>query len=192
MNRAHFSTIAHWSTHINRCAASAEMRDWLMNRQSLTSRLVARCKQFQVQRLHQHAAQCLPDEFEAIGLPKRLHVVERDVLLRCDGEAVVYAHTVLPLSANAGQWPLFSSLGNKSLGTTLFSDPLVVRGTLHFALLRARHPLMRRIVALNLWEAGQVPHLHARRSVFVRQNSPLLVTEIFLPSIQALPSLPGG
>lgn len=189
MNRTHYSSLANWHSHVNKCAASAQVCDWLTNQQSLTSRLVARCAQFQVQRLQQHAARCLPDECEAIGLSKRIRVMERDVLLRCDGVAVVYAHTVVPLTANASQWPLFASLGNKSLGTTLFSDPLVVRGALNFALLRTTHPLMRRIASLNLL-GSQTTTLHARRSLFTRHGSSLLVTEVFLPAITALPSQP--
>lgn len=187
MNRTHHATLANWQAHINRYAVSTDMCDWLTNRRSLTERLGARCERFRVQRLQQQEARCLPDEFEAIGLPKRIRVIERDVLLRCDDVAVVYAHTVLPLSANSSQWPLFASLGNKSLGTTLFNDPLVERGALHFALLRATHPLMRRIVRLNLL-GSETSSLHARRCVFTRQGSSLLVTEVFLPAINTLRS----
>jgi chorismate--pyruvate lyase len=165
------------------------MRDWLTDRHSLTARLVARCGQFRVQRLQQQVARCLPDEFAAIRLPVRANVVERDVLLRCDGAAVVYAHTVLPLSANASHWPLFASLGNKSLGSTLFNDPLVARGELHYARLPASHPLMRRILALQLVPA-QTARFLARRSLFTRHGSSLLVTEVFLPALSALPLAP--
>ena len=189
MNRTHSPAFAHWHPHIHRVAASAEMREWLTGRDSLTARLVARCGQFRVQRLHQQVARCLPDEFNTIGLSRRANVVERDVLLRCDGAAVVYAHTVLPLSSTASQWPLFASLGNKSLGSTLFHDPLVTRGDLHYAQLRTSHPLMRRIQALQLVPA-QTMRLFARRSLFTRHGSSLLVTEVFLPALSALPLAP--
>lgn len=178
---------AHWRAHINQYAASPHTRDWLQNRQSLTARLVASCMEFQVQRLQQQSSQCLLDEVAAMGLTRRQQVMERDVLLRCDGVPVVYAHTILPLSANAAQWPLFASLGNRSLGTTLFSDPLVERGALHFSLLGPNHPLMRRIAVLDVPGAA-TPSLYARRSLFTRRGSSLLVTEVFLPALYALPS----
>lgn len=187
MAHAYSPPFAHWHTHLHRHAASAEMRDWLTDRHSLTARLVARSKQFEVRKLQQHAARCLADEFEMLGLRQRISVMERDVLLRCDGAPVVYAHTVLPLSANASHWPLFASLGNKSLGTTLFSDPLVERGALQFAQLHPAHPLMRRIADLGLLDEG-VRRLYARRSLFTRHGSSLLVTEVFLPAIAALPA----
>ena len=185
MNRSHRPSIAHWHTHINPSTASVQMRDWLTDRQSLTERLVAHCGEFRVQRLQQRVAQCLPDEFGVVGLSQCARVIERDVLLRCDGVAVVYAHTVLPLTANASQWPLFASLGNKSLGTTLFSDPLVARGALQFAQLHASHPLMQRVQALNLI-AAPAERLFARRSLFTRRGSSLLVTEVFLPTLSGL------
>lgn len=189
MSRTHFPAVANWHSHIHKYAVSEEMRDWLTNRHSLTSRLVARCGQFRVQRLQQQVAPCLQDEFRIIGLSRRTNVVERDVLLRCDDVAVVYAHTVLPLSANASHWPLFASLGNKSLGSTLFHDPLVTRGDLHYARLRTSHPLMRRILALQLAPA-QTTRLFARRSLFTRHGSSLLVTEVFLPALSALSPAP--
>lgn len=185
MDQTQYAASAHWHAHINRYAASPQVLAWLRNRQSLTSRLVASCAQFQVQRLHQQGSQCLPDEGAAMGLSRRRQVMERDVLLRCNGVPVVYAHTILPRSANATQWPLFASLGNKSLGTTLFDDPLVARGALHFSLLRATHPLMRRIDKLEVLGAA-ASRLYARRSLFTRRGSSLLVTEVFLPALYAL------
>lgn len=182
-----FPALARWHEHINGVNASAQMADWLNNRTSLTARLVAQCEVFRVLRLVQGRALCLGDEFAQIGLARQLQVIEREVLLRCDEQAVVYAHTVMPLSANASQWPLFASLGNRSLGTTLFSDPLVQRGALSFARLRVSHPLMRRIAALNLLEtSAPQTHLFARRSVFKRKGASLLVTEVFLPRILSL------
>lgn len=181
----HFSTMANWHNHVNAVHASRDMSDWLNHRGSLTARLVARCQLFRVQRLYQGLAMCLEDEFAAIGLARAKKVVEREVLLRCDERAMVYAHTVVSASANATQWPLFAGLGEKSLGSTLFSDPLVERGHLSYARLRHTHPLMRRIAALQVLEAPALC-LCARRSVFKRKGGCLLVTEVFLPAINSL------
>ena len=180
----HFSTLAHWHTVLPRTAPPMELREWLINRDSLTQRLIARCGSFRVECLHQHASACLADECTALGLPRRTQVMEREVLLRCDDVAVVYAHTVLPLTATARQWPHFASLGNRSLGTTLFQDPQVQRGALQFAQLRANHPLMRRIRQLQLPQT-EASALFARRSRFTRHGSSLLVTEVFLPTLFA-------
>lgn len=188
---AHFATMAHWHQHVNAVRAPGAMVNWLTNRASLTARLMANCQKFRVQRLQQSRAMCLYDEFAAIGLARPERVVQREVLLRCDGMGVVYAHTVLPNSANATQWPLFAALGERSLGTTLFSDPLVMRGEFAYARLRHTHPLLRRIDQLQILDEP-VTCLYARRSVFRRKGGCLLVTEVFLPAINSLREMDTG
>ena len=158
------------------------MRDWLTTKGSLTARLVGGSDTFRVQRLHQHAALCSLEEADPIGLPRRERVWEREVLLCCDGAPAVFGHTVVPMSATAADWPLFSALGERSLGTTLFYDPLVARGPLEFARLRASHPLVRRMQsALGNEMLGN--EFYARRCVYRRHQGLLMVTEVFLPAV---------
>ncbi len=175
-----------WRPHAN---AAAPMRAWLSAGGSLTARLVAHSTAFRVQRLHQRVALCLADEARAVGLVRPGRVWEREVLLRCDGEAVVFAHTVVPMTATAADWPLFGALGERSLGSTLFSDPLVRRGQLEFARLRAGHPLARRARAALGETAGDAVY-HARRCLYRRHQGTLLVTEVFLPAVIDLIAAP--
>ena len=179
------SRMAQWQAHVNAVQVSRVMQDWLTNRGSLTARLKAHCQQFRVQRLSQHKAICLPDEYAAIGLARAAQVYQREVILRCDGEAMIYGHTVVPLTATASEWPLFAALGEKSLGSTLFNDPLVIRGELEYARLYPAHPLMQRIMQALPQLAG-VRCMPARRSLFWRKGGCLLVTEVFLPAVTGL------
>jgi chorismate--pyruvate lyase len=180
-----------WHRHVNAVAPGAAMRAWLTAEGSLTARLIAHSSTFRVQRLHQRSALCLSDETRAIGLHRPGRVWEREVLLRCDGEPVVFAHTVVPLSDSATDWPLFNALGERSLGTTLFYDPLVRRGELEFARLRPGHPLVRR-ARVALGESAPPPDTvyYARRCVYRRHQGTLLVTEVFLPAVLALAAAP--
>jgi chorismate--pyruvate lyase len=177
---------ARWLAHPDGVGASAAMRDWLTTPGSLTARLIAHSRQFRVQKLRQAGNLCLADEAAAIGLARPARVLEREVLLRCDGAPVVYGHTVVPLSATANDWPLFSALGERSLGTTLFYDPLVKRGQLEFARIRPGHPLLARVQAALAREGLVLPpdavH-YARRCVYRRRQGLLLVTEVFLPAV---------
>jgi chorismate--pyruvate lyase len=170
------------------------MLDWLTTPGSLTARLIAHSKAFRVQKLRQEGASCLADEAHAIGLPRARRVWEREVLLRCDGRPVVYGHTVVPLNASANDWPLFSALGERSLGTTLFYDPRVERGQLEFARIRPGHPLHARVHAALGDGAGAADAdcpdadssdgtYFARRCVYRRRQGLLLVTEVFLPTV---------
>jgi chorismate--pyruvate lyase len=177
---------ARWLAHPDGVRAGAAMRDWLTTPGSLTARLVAHSRQFRVQKLRQQGNPCLADEAGAIGLARPRRVWEREVLLRCDGKPVVYGHTVVPMSATAHDWPLFSALGERSLGTTLFYDPLVQRGQLEFARIRPGHPLLARVHAA-LGGEGQGGRsdtvYYARRCVYRRRQGLLMVTEVFLPAV---------
>jgi len=180
---------ARWLGHPDGVRAPAALRDWLVTPGSLTARLVAQSKSFRVQKLRQSGNVCLADEAAALALPRPRRVWEREVLLRCDGRPVVYGHTVVPLDATASDWPLFSALGERSLGTTLFYDPLVRRGQLEFARIRPGHPLLARVSAALA--ANDVPFdanaIHyARRCVYRRRQGLLLVTEVFLPAVLKL------
>jgi chorismate--pyruvate lyase len=160
-----------------------DLRHWLTGRGSLTNKLKAHSSAFRVQCLHQRTAICLADETAAVGLHRPGRVWEREVLLRCDNTPVVFAHTVVPMSATAADWPLFSALGERSLGTTLFGDPQVRRGVLEFARLREGHLLTQRARAA-LGITGQPEQiLYARRCLYRRHQGTLLVTEVFLPSV---------
>lgn len=177
---------ARWVPHVNGVNPTPQMRGWLTDTMSLTMKLTARSKHFRVRRLRQQRGLCLADESSLVQLARRCHVQEREVLLQCDGRPVVYAHTIVPVDATASDWPFFSSLGERSLGTTLFGDPRVLRGQLQYARLRAQHPLARRAwTVLGQAQAPAMP-LFARRCLYQRRNGLLLVTELFLPAIAEL------
>jgi chorismate--pyruvate lyase len=176
--------LANWHSHVIAVNAPEAMRHWLTGGGSLTNKLKAHSRAFRVQKLHQHPALCLADEAAAIGLHRPSRVVEREVLLRCDNTPVVFGHTVVPTSADASDWPLFSALGERSLGSTLFGDPQVRRGELEFARLRPCHPLARRARAAAGMQDEQI--LYARRCLYQRHNGLLLVTEVFMPEVLSL------
>ncbi|MDY7573655.1 chorismate--pyruvate lyase family protein [Actimicrobium sp. CCI2.3] len=174
--------LAQWSTHVNALDPTPQQRTWLTESGSLTAQLIAHSRYFRVRRIRQARGLVALDEQRILQLPRRVLVQQRNVVLECDGQPVVFAHTSVPLTATASDWPLFGSLGERSLGSTLFGDPLVQRGALEFARLSSRHPLMRRLVAT----LGAQPDLLARRCLYRRRHGILLVCEIFLPAIVGL------
>ncbi len=178
---------ARWCSHVNGVNPTRQMRSWLADTASLTLKLTARSGSFRVRCLRQEHGLCLADEFEAIELPRRIRVQEREVLLQCDGRPMVFAHTIVPLSASASDWPFFGTLGERSLGTTLFGDPLVERGDLQYARLHVQHPLVRRVSDALGGQTFKSP-LFARRCLYRRKKSVLLVTELFLPALVDLES----
>jgi len=180
---------AYWHIHPNALQAGPVLRSWLADPGSMTFKLRARCTQLRVERLRQCRGNALADECGQLGLHLRQPVQERDVILHCDGQPVLFGHTVTALSA-VSAWPFLRRLGERPLGASLFSDPLVRRAPIQFARLHAGHPLVRRVrLALGVAACQQLPAhapLLARRSLFYRHGSLLLVTDVFLPALGKL------
>lgn len=169
---------------------AGDWRGWLDDHGSLTRRLQAICPRLRVQRVNQHIAPPLRDEYRALGLRRGERALIRDVLLICGDTPLVFAHSVIPLAGLDGPWVALSRLGNRPLGAALFADPKVRRFPLEYRQLDARHPLYRPAVAhLAVANLDQAPRrLWMRRSQFALAGHPLLVTEVFLPAVGQYPA----
>jgi chorismate--pyruvate lyase len=169
-----------WRASLIRDEPQDFYRSWLNTRGSLTRRLQAASRSFRVERLTQGLAPPLRDE------PATLRDLAwvRDVMLYCDGAAVVFAHSVLARRPRHPLDRLFRGLGNRALGSLLFADPRFHRRSMDFLQIDARHPLYRRLSAAY---AKALPtRLVARRARFEWAGKSLLVTEVFLPSVLSL------
>jgi chorismate--pyruvate lyase len=88
----------------------------------------------------------------------------------------------MPLRSNGADWPFFRALGERSIGTHLFSDPKIIRGAFQFARLYGTHPLLCRAYQAIGSQYLTEP-LYARRRLFRRRNGVMLITEVFLWTI---------
>lgn len=167
-----------WLTHCT--AAPRALRSWLSDRGSLTQRLQRQCPAFRVQLLRQGNGKPHPDEVTQLSLHSAQHGLLRDVLLFCNGSPVVFAHTALPRQTIRGAWRPLGSLGNRPLGQVLFGNPRIGRSAMQYRKIDRRHPLYRSIVRAV---GPQPATLWARRSLFLLDNKPILVTEVFLANL---------
>lgn len=168
-----------WHPHIE---ASTPYHPWLTTPASLTARLRLQCDGFHVERLHQGHARPFNDEWTLIGLSRPTYALVREVILHCGERPLVFAHSVTPLKALDGAWREIVGLGNRPLGDALFSNPRIQRQALAFARIDVRHPLYR--AAADCLEIAPQT-LWARRCRFLLEDSPLLVSEVFLPGLIA-------
>jgi len=159
---------------------SCKLRNWPIDRGSLTQRIKDRCKNFRVELVRQELSPAFTDELEAIAYAPKRWALVREVYLYCDDTPVVFAHTVFGVRSSRGAWQSLSRLGNRSLGAALFSNPKVKRQPLHFKSLNAGNKLYH--LACTRLQA-KPSRLQARRSLFILTGEPLLVTEVFLPGI---------
>jgi chorismate--pyruvate lyase len=164
-------------------SAARRYRPWLTDRGSLTARIASRCPGVRVQVIFQGLRRPDRDERFVFAHRGRARVLVREVLLICDDRPVVFAHTVLDPGDLSGPWRSVTTLGNRPLGAALFADPRIRRYALRIRKLGRHHELHRRVSASV---AGVPACLWARRSLFRLRDSPILVTEVFLPEILQL------
>ncbi|MCE9632670.1 MAG: chorismate lyase [Methylophilales bacterium] len=159
-------------------------RHWLVDASSLTARLQTSCEQFSVTRVSMSWGSPQRDELLLLGMRLRERALLREVTLNCEGNPVVFAHSVLPRRSLRGAWRGLGRLGSKPLGAALFANPAVVRTPLSFRKLMPGNALYKRAAtALDC----RPPCLWARRSVFMLHGATIMVTEVFLPGVLELP-----
>ena len=158
---------------------------WLLDRSSLTARVLRACKGvFQVELLGQWRGRPLPGEARFLGIPVGRHALIREVRLCCDGQRWVYARSVIPLATLHGPGRKLGNLGTRPLGAVLFANPRVRRTAVELARVQAGH-LIHRHALLDL--ADSLAPIWGRRSLFRIAEAPLLVSEWFLPGLPVFP-----
>lgn len=160
--------------------AEAAYRQWLRDRGSLTARIQQRCPAFSVRVVFQGLRRADRDERFLFPQAGRRLMLVREVYLYCRRTPVVFAHSVLDPEELRGTWRRLTGLGARPLGAALFADPRIRRYPLRQKKLHPHHELHRRACEVLSGDAGA---LWARRSLFALNNSPILVTEVFLPGI---------
>lgn len=164
------------------------LRAWLRAPGSLSQRL-ARHGRFEVQVLRQTTAKLRAPERRQLGHPRRGCTLVREVVLRVDGQPLVWARSSLHQSGLAGPWKALKGLGTKPLATLLYSDPRVSRSLLQprrLAVQGATRRQMQRQWQQAIGSAAPRAMLWSRHSVFHRQGALLRVMELFHPEVARL------
>jgi chorismate--pyruvate lyase len=155
---------------------------WLRDRGSLTAHLQARGP-FVVRVLQQGLAMPTRDEAIALGIKRDQLAWVREVALLCDGQPLVFAHSVLPCRPRGPMTRWLARLSRNSLGALLFAHPGFARGAIHGKRIDHRHALFQPALEAMFLAASPPPHLWARRSRFAFGAQSLLVTEVFAPAL---------
>ncbi|WP_067066073.1 chorismate--pyruvate lyase family protein [Roseateles chitosanitabidus] len=162
------------------------LRAWLSAPGSLSKRLAATGRRYEVQVLRQTVAPLRLQERAALGLPPRGLTVVREVLLRVDGVPLVWARSAVHGDSLKGPWKAVNGLGSRPLGHLLYDDPRIHRSELRPRRV-TRHGATWLQMAAQWREAtGEDPPAMmqwSRNSVFTRHGKQLRVMELFVPDV---------
>lgn len=158
-------------------------RNWLLDDGSLTSRLVQSGQgRFSVERLRQCWEFVRPSEARLLEIPQRQRALVREVVLRLDGRAVVFARSVFPVASLGGELGHLRQLQNKSLGAILFSHPGMRRTPFELAEIAGDSNYLPGALHQDTPAWG-------RRSCFELLGKRLMVSEVFLQAFRPWPAL---
>lgn len=136
--------------------------------------------QFSVRVLSQQWVKPEIDEAKLLNIPYRQIVLLRQVQLLCGETVCVYARSIIPLKTMGGKHRRLRHLGERPLGAYLFSNP---------GLRREKQQLARIVSTDSLFDiatSGSTQNrepIWGRRSLFIIDDKPLLVSEFFLPAL---------
>ncbi len=148
-----------WTNLTKSAQMPKNVLSWVLDDCSLTAKLRQKFSDFSVNVLSQRQTTAHPNEGNVLDFTGE--VVVREVELLGGGQAVVFARSVIPVSADTRGLLL---IGCKPLGEILFNDDQIKRG------------------ALQITRTGNI---WGRRSVFTIGTTKLLVSEFFLEQLYA-------
>ncbi len=161
--------------------APAAIAPWLFDEGSLTRRIICHCNNnFRVEVLSQQWKRPMLNEAIRLGIHPEQHALIREVLLYCGETPWVFARSVLPRRTLTGKRRFLGKLGSRPLGEILFSDPNIQRDELEVAEIKKGQRMFQCATGslINTPES-----VWGRRSIFYLHKKPLLVNEVFLPSV---------
>jgi len=163
-------------------------KQWLTRPGALTSALRT-LGDLTLRVLAEYPAGAQPDEAYRLGIHTRAPVWIREIVMDIGKIECVVARSVTPLTASHGVWQGVRKLRSRPLADILYGDVSIVRSDFEVAQLLRQTPLYQTAKRTLKEQQGENPRCYpllARRSVFWRQGSPLLVAECFLPEFWSL------
>ena len=172
----------HWQNEssIQEGPDDKRLHDFLFQNGSLSRSIEESCSgTFNIELKNESWSAPMSDENQLLALIDNEITFIRESWLKCDNKRLVYARTVIPRITFEGESQGLMELGNKPLGNILFSDNKTYRTNMRYA----KIPLHCDLHKQATLGTDIVTELWGRQSLFYIKNNPLLVTEVFLPTI---------
>jgi len=159
---------------------SPEQRAWLLHQSSMTIKLKANCSHLSVNMIEHAWKLPLSSELKTLNWASDELAFIREAELKCQGKVWIYARTIVPKPTFEAHAEAFLGMGDTPLGEYLFAQPDLQRSRFEFAQIQSCH----KFYAAATQHLSTKPNaILARRSLFYLAEHPLLLTELFLPTI---------
>ena len=176
-----------WHKDIDAIAISDARKQWLLSAIRLVQSFKASCGEVQIEALQEGHDTPFADESAALQLKDKEAHIRQIVIATKDGYRLSYARVVIADETYKAYAQQFSDLGRQFIGDSLlYNNKEVVRQPFEFACFDDASLYAQAFFELVQSRAESQPWL-ARRSIFLWQNRPLLITEFLLPYLATMP-----
>lgn len=159
--------------------ASRSQQSWLQETGSLTKRLKKLCGQnFNVNLQYQRWTRPSLSEQSSLDIVHGELANVREVILQFGSIPFVVARTVIPRKMLSGSLRHLISLGSKPLGEVIFAEPGLIRSSFEVAVFDSRFFSQQ-----TIRQHSDDQRIWGRRSRYVLHGKPILISEIFLPTL---------
>jgi len=162
---------------------SSSLAAWLLHSKHISKDLRKHCRELKVDLKGQHQMHAYVDEYDYLQVVNEVAWI-REIFLNGDNVPLTYGRVVVPANTYQRYQHDFENLGDKPIGETLlYPNPLVTRSPFQYAYFSNQDPILQAINQhLNLSEP--LAQAFGRRSSFLLpEHCPLLITEVFLPTL---------
>lgn len=176
-----------WHNNINAIAISDARKQWLCGANRLVQAFKAHLGEVQIEALEEGRNELFADERAALQAQDKEAHIRQIVIATKMGHRLSYARVVIADDTYKVYTQQFSGLGWQFIGDTLlFNNKEVVRQPFEFACFDDSSLYAQAFFQLVKSGTESEPWL-ARRSIFLWQNRPLLITEFLLPYLATVP-----
>lgn len=180
-----------WYNDINAIAVSDERKQWLFGASRLVQAFKANVGEVHIEALQEGHNKPFADESAALQLENKEAHIRQIVIAAETGHRLSYARVVIADDTYEAYAQQFSGLGQQFIGDSLlYNNKEVVRQPFEFARFDDSSLYAQAFFQLVKSRAESQPWL-ARRSIFLWQNRPLLITEFLLPYLATVPYTKG-
>lgn len=154
---------------------------WLFEQHSMTTRLRKHANgRLRVNVIKHQWDKPRHSERQLLDLAKHCPTIVREIELLTDNQVMVYARSVYPATSLKGSNYTLRHLAGRPVGDVMYHDPTLARSQPEVAELKPGHTDFHAAISslneppISLW---------GRRMIFHVNNQPILISEIFLPTL---------
>ncbi|MCD6045774.1 MAG: chorismate lyase family protein [Gammaproteobacteria bacterium] len=176
-----------WHNNINTITIMDARKQWLCDANRLVQAFKAHFGVVVMEMLQEGHHKPFADESAALQLEDKAAHIRQIVIATKTGHRLSYARVVIADDTYEAYAQQFSGLGRQFIGDSLlYNNKEVVRQPFEFACFDDSSLYAQAFFQLVKPAAETQPWL-ARRSIFLWQNRPLLITEFLLPYLATVP-----